>query len=52
MVSDVPIGSCFSAGLDSSLISAMASKLNNHNLIKSALFSGATILGGILYGMR
>ncbi|MHA1972431.1 MAG: hypothetical protein ACTSW1_05550 [Candidatus Hodarchaeales archaeon] len=25
---------------------------NNHNLIKSALFSGATILGGILYGMR
>lgn len=25
---------------------------NNKDLIKSALFSGATILGGILYGMR
>tara|TARA_Y100000768_G_scaffold380081_1_gene356692 strand:+ start:302 stop:2206 length:1905 start_codon:yes stop_codon:yes gene_type:complete len=33
MVSDVPVGSCFSAGLDSSLISAIASKANNKNKI-------------------
>ena len=32
MVSDVPVGSCFSAGFDSSLISAIASKLSNNNI--------------------
>ncbi len=37
LVSDVKVGACFSAGLDSSLISALATKNNNYEKIK--LFS-------------